>query len=87
MTDGTAFKLVMGFIMIAVSLVLWIPLNEMTGQIGDIFNGMTTDVDAIARNNTVVALFGATPVFLLLAYGIWVIKSAVDERKQIVTVG
>jgi len=86
MVEGTAFKLVIGFAMIVIAMLLWIPLNEVVGQVGGIFNAMTTgnatyDAEMIERNNIGAAIFSAVPIFLILAYGIWVLRSAVVESR------
>jgi len=88
MAEGTGYRLVMGFIIVAACLLVWLPLNDVMEQAGDIFNGMDTGnatytSDMIERNNMVLALFANAPVFLLLVYGLWVIKSAMDERKVV----
>jgi len=80
--EGTGYKLIMGFIMVGVCFLLWIPLNEVTGQVGDIFNNMTTDSDTIARNNTGVLIFQSMMLFIFLVFGIWVMKSAMDKKSQ-----
>lgn len=88
MEEGTGYKLVMGFIIVTVCLVLWLPLNDAAEEVGAVFNNMTTgnatyDAEMIERNNTVLAVFANVPLFLLLVYGLWVIKSAMAERKEV----
>ena len=85
MEEGTGYRLIMGFIIIAVSLIVWLPLNDAVDQAGDIFNAMDTGnatytAEMIERNDMVLGLFANLPVFLLFVYGIWVIKSAMDKR-------
>ena len=79
MTDGTAFKLVMGFIMVVVCFIVWIPLNEWVGQIGDAMNELTTDADTIARNDIAVTLFSSMMLFIFIVFGLWVLKSSLGR--------
>ena len=87
MEDGQAFKLIMGFIMLMVTFLLWIPLNEVVGQAADIFNGINTtnetyNEEMIERNNIVKDLFGAFMVILFIVYGIWAMKPGKDKKYE-----
>lgn len=87
--EGTGFRLIMGFIIIAVALILWLPLNDTVDGVKDVFNNMTTgnatyDAEMRENNNIVAAFFANFPVFLMLVYGMWVIKGAMGERRLVV---
>ena len=75
------YSLDLGFAMIMIIFLVWIPLNEMAGQTGDILNNISTgnvtyDSEMIERNNIAVAIFGGLMIFLFLAFAIWVFKAS-----------
>lgn len=85
MEQGTGFKLIMGFAVFAIAILLWMPLADIMGTIITAVNAMDTgsaayNAEMIAHNNNVGALFASFPVFLLMAWAIYVIKGALDER-------
>jgi nitrogen fixation-related uncharacterized protein len=78
----TAYKFLIGFAMVLICIFLWIILNDTVATIGSIFNAGITDPDAIARNNTAVALFYYTMLFIILAFALWILKSSQDNKEE-----
>lgn len=75
------YKFIMGIGMLFISMILWIPLNETVSIAADIFNGMTTDADTIARNNIMVQIFYYLIFFFIIAFGIWILKTSLEDRQ------
>lgn len=74
--EGQGFKLIMGLAMFFTVFLVWIPLNQTVSDVADVFNAQTTDSDTIARNNMAVDMFNSLMIFMLIAIGIWIFKTA-----------
>jgi flagellar biosynthesis component FlhA len=86
MEEGTGFKLIMGFAIMAIALILWLPLNNTISDVATIFNAVNTtnetyNTQMIEHNNNAAAIFSIFPVFLLFVWGLYVVRSGLDERR------
>ncbi len=78
----TAYKIIMGFAMIFICMILWIVLNEVMVNTGAIFNAMNVTSDVIERNTIAISLFYYILFFIVIAFGIWIIKSTIKKNNM-----
>ena len=80
-----AYKFIIGIGMLFISMILWIPLNETVSDVAVICNNLTTDADTIVRNNIIVQIFYYILFFFMVAFGIWLLKTSLEDRQQVVS--
>lgn len=74
----SAYKFILGFIMVIASIIfLWIPANEVLTTITGVMNdAVSGNVAAIARNNMYFQIFYYSVFFMLMMFGIYILKES-----------
>ena len=78
----SGYKLILGFIAIIVIAFLWIVLNEIFVDTGDILNALTSDADTITRNDMAISIFYYSLFFMIIVIAIYLVKNALGENKN-----
>jgi len=74
------YKFIIGFIVIIMCALIWIPLEYASTMTAEIMNLGITEASAIAMNNLLARVFYYSLFFIIVIAMLWVIKTDTGEE-------
>lgn len=82
----SAYRIILIVAVLVIVMFVWIVFNETVADLGGTLNGMlnaSADADTIARNNTAVSIFYWSLLVIIMAAGIWILKSSLEKDEGV----
>jgi hypothetical protein len=78
----SGYKLVMGFMVFIITILLWIPLEYASTLTATILNSAVTDATAIQMNNIMARVFYYSLFIIFIALLIYILKPDSGEQEE-----
>lgn len=81
----SAYRIAIAAAVLVIIIFLWIPLNDVTQDIGSRFNDMVNESerpDVIEKNNMALSIFYWSLLIIIFAVGILLLKNSLEGRTE-----